>query len=393
MIVVAGGTYTELCNEPDCRDIAGSGLRAASVLRNVVETKLVSAIEPEFEAAANAIVAGRKITAEWVNRDRGVGFVYRTPLSGPVLHTASGDPVHAEGDVVLAFGMVESTVTSKSKRLVLDPQQPKDLSPRPMREGHETEALAIVANIAETLALTGADSLEEGARQLLARESADVVITKCAARGALVTTADEQVLVPPFPTERVWPIGSGDVFAAGFAFAWGVQKANPVDAAGAGSLAASRWCSTQDLEFTAADFAPASTPKLPAAAGRIYLAAPFFTIAQRWFVDLARDATQTLGGTVFSPLHDIGRGGPEVADLDIAALRDSSAVLALLDGLDTGTTFEAGWASRHGIPIVVFSEKHDADELKMLRGTGGIEIYDDLSTAVYRSIWHSLGMI
>jgi len=51
------------------------------------------------------------------------------------------------------------------------------------------------------------------------------------------------------------------------------------------------------------------------------------------------------GLRVFSPYHDVGIGiGKDVAPKDIEALKRSRAVLAIIDGVDTGTIFEVGYA-------------------------------------------------
>jgi nucleoside 2-deoxyribosyltransferase len=87
----------------------------------------------------------------------------------------------------------------------------------------------------------------------------------------------------------------------------------------------------------------------------------------------------------------VGGGGPEVAAKDIEGLERSSAVLALLDGADAGTMFEAGYATARGIPVVGYAERRDTEGWKMLGGTGA-EIHTDLSTAAYRTIWYAMGM-
>ncbi len=89
---------------------------------------------------------------------------------------------------------------------------------------------------------------------------------------------------------------------------------------------------------------------------------------------------------MFSPAHDVGAGGDEVARTDLDGLEGCQSMLALLDGDDPGTIFEAGWARSRDLPVVGFAEHPDAEGSKMLRGTGA-EIHEDLATAVYRAIW------
>ena len=75
-----------------------------------------------------------------------------------------------------------------------------------------------------------------------------------------------------------------------------------------------------------------------------------------------------------------------VGYLGPAGTFSEEALLALLDGNDPGTVFEAGWARAQGVPVVGFTRHPAAEGVKMLRGTAA-EVHDDLSTAVYRAIW------
>ena len=124
---------------------------------------------------------------------------------------------------------------------------------------------------------------------------------------------------------------------------------------------------------------------------RVYLAGPFFDLPQRWLVEFAKRSLVGLGAEVFSPLHDVGTGGDEVAAADLEGLSGCGAVLALVDGWDAGTVFECGWASRAGIPVIAFAADPSSEEAKMLVGDGA-EMHSDLSSAVYRSIWAAAGM-
>ena len=85
----------------------------------------------------------------------------------------------------------------------------------------------------------------------------------------------------------------------------------------------------------------------------VYLAGPFFNMPELWLVDEARLALRGMGLKVFSPYHDVGIGiGEDVAPKDIEALERSRAVLAIVDGVDTGTIFEVGYARALAKPVV-----------------------------------------
>jgi len=393
-VIVLGGTYEEICRDPAGIELIGSGQRAAAALQSVMGGKLelVTAVDQETIVDAETLTQGMQVPMRVVERSEPVKFVYATPLSAPIVSGARAsvlEPISVDGDLVLAFGMLEAEVQITAKSLIFDPQQPKDLAPLSLGS-IEAERLALVANAAETQALAGGSrSLEEAARQLLGRSDAEVLITKAGARGALVTTSSAQEWVGPHPTPSVGPIGSGDVFAAGFAWAWGEENADPLEAARAGSMAAAHWCLSQRLNLPPTAFKESPSFELSARSGRVYLAGPFFNVAERWLIELVNESMRSLGGLVFSPLHDVGPGH-DIAAQDIAGLEDCTAVMALLDHADPGTMFEVGWARKFDIPVVAFAEQIDPEATKMLRGTD-VLILEDLSSAVYRALWASMG--
>ena len=396
---VLGGSYRESCEVPRCDAVAGSGLRAAGAVAAAVEPTLHTAIDESFRADVEAVAGGLHVCLEGVERDQPVGFRYFTPLSNPAIDGpgAAADALRVDGDVVLAFGMIESGERSvECDRLVIDPQRPRDLGGLdldPYRCGH----FALVCNANEIQALGGATDLVQAAKATRSRYDADVVVVKRGAVGAMVVT-NHVKHIGPHPTMSVWPVGSGDVFAGAFAHCWGNGE-DPIQAALVASAAAAWWCGTKAPtvpasildgaaplhDSVAADELRVSCPP------RVYLAAPFFNLSQRWLVELARNALRGLGADVFSPLHDVGLGGDEVAGEDLGGLRECGAVLALADGWDAGTVYECGWASRAGIPVVAFGANSSSEGTKMLVGDGA-EMHSDFSTAVYRSIWAAAGM-
>lgn len=399
-MIVVGGTYWERVAFPEDRRLRGSGLRAAMALRRM-GVRLVSAVEEGGREKAEFAAGSFGLDVEWVKRTSPVGFSYFVPLAAPLIDGREARLVDAPGevadDLVLVFGMLEAPIGSvpvSADVLVVDPQRPRDatrLDLSNLKHGR----LAVVANAAETRALSGhADGdLADAAEDLRGMHDAEVVVVKNGARGALVVTADGRAAVGPHPTGSVWPLGSGDVFAAAFAHAWGRRNADPVEAARAASAAVSLWCADRYAESALDDKPTAAVGELEPVGEdpRVYLAGPFFDLGQRWLVELVRDAAVGLGADVFSPLHDVGPGGEEVAAEDIRGLRGCGSLLVLLDGADPGTMFEAGYATRMGLPVVGYADRSYDESVKMPRGTGA-EIHDDLSTAVYRAIWAAMGM-
>ena len=73
----------------------------------------------------------------------------------------------------------------------------------------------LLPNDEQVLGFTGAASLADGARALVAAGAGCVAVTQ-GSRGALVVTADETIEVPAYAIEVVDTTGCGDAFSAGF---------------------------------------------------------------------------------------------------------------------------------------------------------------------------------
>ena len=396
---ILGGSYRETCEVPESDVVVGSGLRAAGAVAEAATPTLHTAVDPAFQVDVEMAAGGLHVDLDCVERDESVEFHYFTPISRPTTggSGAFAGPLRVEGDAVLAFGMVEGGERSVDcRRLVLDPQRPGDPSSLDLAP-YRYDQLALVCNSHEIRALGSTADPVEAAVDARARYGADVVVVKRGALGATIVTA-EITHVGPHPTMSVWPIGSGDVFAGAFAGCWG-NGGDAVEAARVASTAAAWWCGT-GMMTVPAEVLDGGAPPHPEVADdelkvlrppRVYLAAPFFDLPQRWLVEFARHSLVGLGAEVFSPLHDVGSGGDEVATADLDGLRGCNAVLALVDGWDAGTVYECGWASRAGIPVIAFGADTSGEDAKMLVGDGA-EMHSDLSSAVYRSIWAAAGM-
>jgi nucleoside 2-deoxyribosyltransferase len=106
-------------------------------------------------------------------------------------------------------------------------------------------------------------------------------------------------------------------------------------------------------------------------------------MAQRWLINEARRSLRGAGLRVLSPFHDIGHGPAEfVGPPDVAALKKSDAVFAILDGLDSGTVFEIGFARALGKSVYVFSQNVAEEDLKMVVGTD-CNVFNDFVTAIF----------
>ena len=65
-------------------------------------------------------------------------------------------------------------------------------------------------------------------------------------------------------------------------------------------------------------------------------------------------------------------------------------MFALLDGMDSGTLFEVGWAQARIPPKPVYALAQSASEedLKMIAGSG-CRVFDDLATALHHAAWRT----
>ena len=128
-----------------------------------------------------------------------------------------------------------------------------------------------------------------------------------------MVASDGQIkATPSFRTDRVWAIGSGDVFTAVFAYYWSVEQADAVAAATAASLATAYYCQSRSLSIRhnlKDSFNPPEVTRgpgnFPAAPKQVYVASPFFTMAQRWLIEEAIVALKEQGLRVWTRLGDM----------------------------------------------------------------------------------------
>lgn len=393
-ITIAGGVYHERCIWPDWDHFYGSAGRAAAALSGHVDTiTLRSYARPDVATRFSPYADLYGFTFDPVHTEQVVSFEYIHSLSVPLIRPAPvmippNPPIPVSASVVLRFGMLEGCARVDAERCVYDPQSA--FHPEPFdANGSNAKHLAIVANQGETLALGGGNDPIAAAQSLLKR-GAEVVVVKSGAKGAYVVEASGVSHVSAYRTDRVWTVGSGDVFAAIFAAYWGAHGAPTVDAAELASRAVAAYVESMALPVPLPPvLLQSSRPKTVAAGGKVYLAAPFFTLGQRWLVDEARRGLGELGLEVFSPVHDVGAGpADQVAPADLAALDVCDAVFAILDGTDSGTLFEVGYARAHGKPVYALAQTVSNEDLKMVQGSN-CRIFDDFVTALHHTAWRT----
>lgn len=394
-ITISGGVYHEECIWPCWNRVYGSGGRAAAALLEHVED-----ITLQTYARTNTVKWFKSQSADhsgidFVPVDTGelISFRYVHSLSIPSVYPSqhrirANGPIEVADDTVLRFGMMEGSARVKAGRCVYDPQSA--FRPEPFDEnGSTAQHLAVIANVSEVKALGRKDTPAEAAQALL-DQNAQIVIVKMGVAGALVVDHSGETRIPAFVTNPVFTIGSGDVFSALFASAWGVHGKDPVEAAHFASRGVAEYVRSMVLPIPA-KAAPGLPPLEEARAvdGRVYLAGPFFTLGQRWLVDEVCSILHQFGLEVFSPIHDVGPGpANEVAPADLAGLDSCDAVLAIVDGLDSGTMFEIGYARAKDKPVYALAQTASEADLKMVSGSG-CRVFTDFVTAMHHVVWRA----
>jgi hypothetical protein len=392
-ILIVGGIYAERAIWPDWDQVYGSAGRAgAALVGHVDEIEVHGYATSEARARFADVVQAYGVAFRPHATEQMVRFSYTHGLAQPQISPARSairrNPSISVGDeVVLRFGMLEGDAKVAAKVCVYDPQD--QIAPEPFAaNGSRAERLAIVANEAEVLAMSGASNLTSAVEALLA--DAEVVVVKSGPKGAFVHTRERQDSVPAYQSDQVWPVGSGDVFAALFAARWGVHGDDPLTAADLASRAVAAYVETMALPVPApAELQSKNRPPVVTVPGLVYLASPFFSMGERWLVEEARRSLLAFGLHVFSPLHDVGPGDAQkVAPLDLKALDECDVVLALLDGLDSGTLFEVGYARRAGKPVYALAQTVSEEDLKMVEGSG-CKVYADFVTLLHHVSWRA----
>jgi nucleoside 2-deoxyribosyltransferase len=395
MLHVIGGTYLERCLYPEWNELFGSGLRAACAVKNLgCEVELHTYVSAHDAPTLKARAAGVGFKVHFKEVPETVSFDYFHGLSNPVIapppHVITpAANIELTATNVLRYGFMEGDAVVHGESVVYDPQSPQ--KPVLFRENGSTATrLAMVSNRTEGQLLTNERDPDRIAKALVKSQACEAVVIKCGSYGCVVSEGGKTSHVPAFRTDRVWPIGSGDVFAAVFAKAWANDHLPAVEAAEMASKATAYYCNTSSLEFSP-DF-PASFdyppihPK-PDAPKRVYLAGPFFSMSQNWLIEEAFAALKSQGFKVFSPLHHVGRGSAtEVYEKDIKGVEECDLIFACVDGLDSGTIFEVGYARACKKPVVAFVQNETPEDLKMLEGSQCL-LERDFVTAIYKAYW------
>ncbi|GAC1031887.1 hypothetical protein thsps21_27150 [Pseudomonas sp. No.21] len=401
MITIVGGVYRERCMRPGWDDIYGSAGRAATAIARFGGiAELHASVDSGTQEVVEARAAAEGFKFNGAPAEAGVTFEYIHGLANPDIRrgTHARSTLVVSGEKVLRFGMIDGTAVVSADFAVFDPQnadEPESFS----ANGSTAKHLALVLNRHEAnLLLPGSRGLspQDIAAALAKQENAEVVVIKMGPLGAFVYDNGKISTVPAYRTERVWKIGSGDTFAAHFALGWLDNGLSAHDAASIASIATAFYCESQgfpDQALLAAFKPKALQPSQRYRDGyipKVYLAGPFFTLAELWMVGQARRDLKAMGLDVFSPYHDVGLGtAGDVVEKDLEGVRNCDVLFAIGDGFDSGTIFEIGYARALNKPVVFYAENESEQDQKMMEGSD-CTMSDDYVSAVYQMVWEAV---
>lgn len=396
-ISVVGGTYVESCVFPYWYEIYGSGGRAVSALLELgIEVDFYSYLSTD----SSAIMETRKhaysgkLNIHATSIDTSIIFEYLYPLGYPAVSNSliGINPIQIKepNTNFLVFGILESNAIIHGNKVVYDPQNPA--SPKSYTDnGSSAKQLALILNLFEAKKLVKSDVSDESIEKIgiTLLNQADVVVIKMGSEGATVFDKKSQKVeyIPCYCTNKVWKIGTGDVFSASFAYAWIVKEMNPVQSAQFAAKATAYYADTKS--FLGKDgFNNLNYPTIVSQGIKsVYLAGPFFNLQQLWLINECRRNLYEFGFEVFSPYHDVGPGlADQVVSKDLAGINDCDIMFALLDDMDPGTIFEIGYAKAKGKTVIIYTSNPNEEHLKMMQGSHCL-IFNDLTSAIYNAYW------
>ena len=398
-MIIVGGTYSEICFEPIWENIFGSGFRAVNLLLEsdyAQEIHFYTCCDEETKQHLEYYTnLNSRLKLFPTNIFESPIFHYDHPLQVPSitprldLYKNINLTLHAKGENLLVYGLLEAEIKVEGKKVVYDPQSP--VNPKSFSSsGSKAEELIIIINLTEARILTKKKDIKDIKDFFFNTEKCKALVIKMGAKGALLfqDANKDPDKIPVYKTEQVWSIGSGDVFSAYFAYSWFTGK-SLLESATNASEATALYCNSKDLAIFESlktfSFDQLLIDKIPTE--KVYLAGPFFTFAERWLVNEAYNALKGFGLNIFSPFHHVGHGKAEdVVHKDLKGLDESQVVFAIVDGLDSGTLFEVGYAIAQKKKVIAFVQNENEESLKMLEGSH-CTIERDFTSAVYKTFW------
>ncbi|MFN4249836.1 PfkB family carbohydrate kinase [Deinococcus sp.] len=400
VLAVVGGVYRETCEFPIWDSVFGSAGRAAALLAHHHPLTLHSVTSPGFSERLAYLLRGttHRATLKFTPAEQGVTFEYLHALGSPTYYP---DPapqrprLTVEADNILKFGALEFDTVTRCRRLVYDPQnshpEPHDAG------GASADQVVYVLNHIQARSMTGQENLQDAAVTILENPAIRAVIIKRGVFGAdLFEQGQPAVQIGSYPTDGVFKIGSGDVFSAAFALFWMINDLSLPQAARFASAATAQYVETRDVRITLEQLTARLSAVEPfyipeediPSLGRVYVAAPFFNLSQRWLVEEIVTFFEKERIPYFSPFHDVGRGSQKsLGEQDLEALNNCRTVFGWVDDMDPGTLLELGYARRLGLNTYTYA--YDVSQThRMMFDALNCRNYGDLAAALYNAVWN-----
>lgn len=395
---VIGGLYRETSSQSDL--FLGSGGRAALFLATQdTDIKFITSATDyackSFHCNKKGLTSGTgKITIDNYKVDSDISFKYSSYLFDPliigVIENKKLKTKKVCVDNCLYFGMLNADINIRAtNKVVYDPQNTSN--PKKFSEiGSTTGKLAIVLNEHEAKAMVGEHKTEELIQKVKEQNNADIVVLKRGPYGALVLDNEKITDIPLFLSKKFHKIGSGDIFSACFAHCWIIQKLDPIESAIIASKVVSSYVEKGYFEniFSVLEksFNELDSKKITKT---IYLAGPFFSVAELWLVEKLKSIFELYGVKVFSPYHDIGisNNDLEIATADLELLQKADTVFAIANNFDPGTVFEIGYAKALNKNVFMYLCYSAEKDIAMFNGTGCF-ISNEIDDLIYKAIWN-----
>ncbi|MGZ8287096.1 MAG: PfkB family carbohydrate kinase [Allosphingosinicella sp.] len=357
--------------------LLGSGGRAALALSSFRSDLVLHTFQPvDYWEDLEANFRPYGIDCHPAPSSARIEFSYLFPLARPVRSpTLITERPHiaVTGDNILCFGCVEGEVLVKAERAVVDPQGAPTWHFR--GDGGQAERLALVLNVSEAKARTGAHEIEAAALALLSDEAAEVVVIKLGPNGAHVFEKGGAAhWVPAYSSAANYTIGSGDIFSAIFAHLWFAGR-DPAAAADGASQHVAAYVESAALPL--AITLPPRQPRRPSGIQHLVLIVPGASIASKWFADILQKAAADLGiAEVETVALELFLAG------NIRPTRNRAVLICALDQASANAILSNRWAREMEATVFI-----DASIRPQQDAAYGVRIVSDLSQALYDACW------
>jgi hypothetical protein len=404
-MIVYGGYYREKCIFPHWDEYYGSAGRAAAILKNFnIEIKLKTFVSENNLKYLKYFSSVFDINLEETISPFDIEFEYLHSLSNPKItsnksfNDNKNESTFIESKNVLCYGTMESNAPLIiAEKAVFDVQSSKleDV----YHHKNKISSIVFLLNYEESVYLSKATDLKQIKEFFFNKyNNLEILVIKDGPFGGIVFSKEDDLEIPIFKNNKIFKIGTGDIFSAVFSYLWmfkyrelGLKEIINISSFSTAYLSKNRNSYECDIlseyKNNTLEKVFINKNKLKR---KVYLAGPFFTVSERWQVENIKQYLEKFGFDVFSPVHKVGFSNDKkhIATEDLKGLDESDSVFAILNGFDPGTIFEIGYAIAKKKKVIIYVENYSGEYLTMFEGTGCI-ICEDITSAVYNLVWNS----